>query len=513
MSTPWPLLLLLSLLFAVPNITELKKASANADRDLFAEAAPGEAGTHQTDCQDRVNASLEAYLESDADELRQRGGTARFTYINDLVSCLEGLPSSDDTEGKLEYFRAVKERMEGEAVMDSDTGTATASFKKALDHLNAAAALVSNQPYIANERGIVFQLQGNYNDAKNIFDSLTNDANTKDWALPYVNLANVYQLIDTSSAGTTAAQRLYEESLKKTSGLAIADLGLGNIKLATSVTDGLSMLQTAYQNLGEASEIQFGYARALMKNGDQDTTEALRIYQEILDDPEGTVKGNVHYARGYYYQNEAYPVDDTTASQNYKATLSFPGNNRAINMAYQQLGLIYRYASPQGQGASRRYLKSLIDGGKANDIPTIYASYIYLEEPNTNGLLNPLNQQDYLFFQRIMVSLYQFGALDLAQEVAKWAVTKQRFRTEPVAHFNYIDILFKNKDTSNAGCHAIANALKHLDPGDFKAVICCLGDQDTARRYYIEGLGCQNFSWPATCQAGSCQTVFPDPTK
>ncbi len=384
MYSPWPLLVTLCLLFSLPSgLVLLKSNTLKSPEPVYdADQAPPPC-TYNA-----MQATITRYLAADLTELRSRTGNGRIATQRDYISCLatlvnSSLPPAQEKDVKVwdHYYHGVLGRMQAEQLMEGDRASvanARTLLSEAMNHLNSANAELSDQPYVINERGIVHELQGEYNEAQREFRNASRIESG--WALPYSNLANVL-LKNESGADTTAARQNYETALQKSQNLAVAHLGLGNLTEDNDLSGALTHWEEAYTLLPGASQTRYGYARGLIKK-DSAVATGLDLYRSITADSSGLGKGKAFYGLGYYHDTIQ---DYNSAISNYEQAGKYVGDSLIAIRSSGRLGLAYKKDKKEAQG--RSYFIKKLDPKNPN--PGAYAAYILLQG---NGWIGKLNQ-------------------------------------------------------------------------------------------------------------------------
>lgn len=470
-----------------------------------------------------INTSITAYLASDADELKDRA--MYDTKYEDFVTQLQGCnPKTDPIRAQLNYFQAVVARMEAEKVKDEDPAAAADSLQQALTYINQANSELANQPYILNERGIIYEMQANltwlpqsqkkqlYDSARNDFQQALNLSQEQNWALARSNLGNVLAALENDQL----AADHYRIALHQKSDLAVAKLGIGNLLVQNSSTQltAVHRLREAYNYLDSNSETTYGYARGLLFMGKADSTvKAKSLLSDLISDTYNPLKrgrGKAFYALGKYSNSHS---EDTTLFQN---SANFPGDPESLGNSFYQLGKLYFARNYKGKG--RHYFRGQnVWSGNRCPPPEVLASIIHLRNnlPNLNGLLNQncnkftSDKDRFNYIQDVAITLFQLGDLTAAEYVAAWATNSPRFGRSIIdAYHTYIDILLLNRPSNDTAYVTICNTISsfknsnHLTEVDYRDLVCRINNAANYQFYLgltsaecwtstvMDGIGC-----------------------
>ena len=455
-----------------------------------------------------VSDALMAYLLSDTAELNDRAGAdpkyAGFSVsLGQCVSQLSGA-KRDTAEAWQHYFQGVVTRMRAEALQDTDTLEAARQLGLALTHLTDADGVVADLPYVLNEMGVVYAIQGNYSAALTAYQDSERFA--PDWAIPFSNQANALLERDTLSTTIASARELYRRAIDLQASYAPAYLGLGNVLLrdTSTLTVALDNLRQAYSLLGEDPVIRYGFARGLVRRRyEVDSTQAINLLRRNVATGDRLGRRNTHYALGYYLED----IHPDSAVDQFQKALTYQAKKSRREATYRQLGKSYgKKQVLRGQG--RQYFRSLI---QSDPSPTIYATFIYLDGPGWRGMLNSSNDLDSLL--DIVDELIQLGDAAKGATVAEYIVRRNNFKSEVAAWLKYITVSADNKVGPEKLCELITDSSRNnrLSQEDYRCLLCELGDQlDPTTLASIRAIDdCSNLDWNGQCCSTPSRITLP----
>ncbi|THH39784.1 tetratricopeptide repeat protein [Neolewinella litorea] len=446
-----------------------------------------------------TDASIEAYLNSESDELRDRATYS--SKYSDYVNCLKSIPlRTPKQEAQFQYFQALAARMGAEKLVDTNPDDADAKLVEAMGYINAADAAdgANPKPYIINEKGIISEMQGNYQDAVSLYRSVLNvniGGQPKPWAIAHSNLANVLA----AEGKTISAESTYATALREKSDFAAAHLGIGNLLLTQDDPTYSDHLEQAFNWQKDVFEMRYGYARGLMQQGR--TNDAINQYNTIVSATNGRGKGKAHYALGYHFESKGHYNDAITEYQ--KVIESFPGDKAVNKGSYMRFGEAQKKKGNSSAGAQYLRQNKL---NPNNPIPEAYAAYVLLNGSGWKGRLNEIktqlggNYSTYKIIQDIAVALYRSGHYQSAKDVAEWAIIgNNRFDHIVTAHHTYLDIMLLKPGGPNY--NTICNELDDLQTSAsalFDNLRCIIINQGNG---FYNGLksNCTNIIWNVTC--------------
>jgi Tfp pilus assembly protein PilF len=227
---------------------------------------------------DSVQQAIRAYLNTDANELRQRERLDEKyrifpAYLQQAAAILgEQDPRYRSTLAKQYYFQGLILRLEGERGGNRDS-----LFQLALQQQQAALELESEAAYLFNELGLLHLRTGNNEAASQAFAKAMGIAPT--WALPYNNIASLYKNISASGYYDYIKSQ-YEAAIGLKPDFATAYMNYGNFLVANG------QLEEAEPYLRKALRLGPEYVDAYYNLGitiyPKKTEEAIGLFREAL---------------------------------------------------------------------------------------------------------------------------------------------------------------------------------------------------------------------------------------